>query len=222
MGVGKSMKTFISAMTEQIGMGGYDGKIKSTPMGPFKWNDLTQLWENVNNGMVMNNVSFQDMFMMDYDTLGSDSGINPEPEYNWGNIISSAGLDPAQNYVLYASTTGATPLVASANTVTFNKQLTLKAFVEYFISGGATYENGISIRKTDFQPDGSSVVNVNSLLSVSGATTAVGSISRILAGKAAGGWTLGNCGYIYIQDITRGITLDVIPFQFTKAEPEPP
>jgi hypothetical protein len=86
MGVGKSMKTFISAMTEQTGMGGYGPKIKSTPMGPFRWNDLTQLWENVNNGMVMNNVSFQDMFMMGYETNNSDNGTpggsqggNPPP-----------------------------------------------------------------------------------------------------------------------------------------------
>jgi hypothetical protein len=74
MGVGKSMKTFISAMTEQTGMGGYGPKIKSTPMGPFRWNDLTQLWENVNNGMVMNNISFQDMFIMGYETNSGDNG----------------------------------------------------------------------------------------------------------------------------------------------------
>lgn len=74
MGVGKSMKTFMSSMTEQMGMGGYGGKIKSTPMGPFRWNDLTQLWENVNNGMVMNNISFQDMFIMGYETNSGDNG----------------------------------------------------------------------------------------------------------------------------------------------------
>ena len=74
MGVGKSMKTFISAMTEQTGMGGYGGKIKNTPMGPFRWNDLTQLWENVNNGMVMNNISFQDMFIMGYENNSGDNG----------------------------------------------------------------------------------------------------------------------------------------------------
>jgi hypothetical protein len=62
----QTMKTFFAAMTEQTGMGGFGGQIKSTPMGPFKWNDYTQLWENVNNGMVMNNISFQDMVAMDY------------------------------------------------------------------------------------------------------------------------------------------------------------
>jgi len=59
MSARKTMKTFLAAMNEQVGMGGYGSKIKSTPMGPFRLNDLTQLWENVNNGMVMNNVSFQ-------------------------------------------------------------------------------------------------------------------------------------------------------------------
>ena len=60
MGVGQHMKTFFAAMTEQVGMGGYGPKIKTTPMGPFKWNDSIQLWENVNNSSTMNNISFQD------------------------------------------------------------------------------------------------------------------------------------------------------------------
>lgn len=70
----KTMKTFFAAMNEQIGMGGYGSKIKTTPMGAFKWNDLLQLWENVNNGMQLNSIAFQDMFMMDYNTNSGDNG----------------------------------------------------------------------------------------------------------------------------------------------------
>lgn len=70
----KTMKTFFAAMNEQVGMGGFASKIKSTPMGPFKWNESMQLWENVNNGMVLNNISFQDMMAMDYGTESGDSG----------------------------------------------------------------------------------------------------------------------------------------------------
>ena len=72
MGVGKQMKTFLAAMNEQ--MSGYGPQIKNTPMGPFRWNDVLELWENVNNGMVMNNVSFQDMFIMGYETNSGDNG----------------------------------------------------------------------------------------------------------------------------------------------------
>jgi hypothetical protein len=64
-------------MTEQTGMGGFGGQIKSTPMGPFKWNDYTQLWENVNNGMVLNNISFQDMVAMDYVSVDGGSLVTP-------------------------------------------------------------------------------------------------------------------------------------------------
>ena len=82
------MKTFIAAMNEN--MSGYGSQIKNTPMGPFRWNDLTQLWENVNNGMVMNNVSFQDMFMMDYNTSSGDNGTEKIPNI-FGSILFSLG-----------------------------------------------------------------------------------------------------------------------------------
>lgn len=109
MSARKTMKTFFAAMNEQVGMGGYGPKIKSTPMGPFRWNDLIQLWENVNNGMVMNNVSFQDMFMMGYDADSGDNGTsgNFNPTLiptGWGN---ADGGDTA-NTVYWASNSGGT------------------------------------------------------------------------------------------------------------------
>jgi hypothetical protein len=72
MGVKKQMDTFFASLGEQTG---YRGRLVNTPMGPFRWNDAIELWENVNNGMVMNNISFMDEFaMMDYDTLGGGGG----------------------------------------------------------------------------------------------------------------------------------------------------
>lgn len=75
MGVGKSMKIFFEGMENQF-IGGYGPKIVTTPMGPFRWDDNRQLWENVNNGMVLSNISFQDMMMMGYDSLSGDGSLN--------------------------------------------------------------------------------------------------------------------------------------------------
>lgn len=61
MGVKKQMDTFFASLNE---MSGYRGRLVNTPMGPFKWNDVMELWENVNNGMVLNNISFMDEFAM--------------------------------------------------------------------------------------------------------------------------------------------------------------
>ena len=71
MGVKNIMDTFFAAMNEQVAPSrGYGAKIVSTPMGPFSWNETLQMWINPNNGMQMNNISFQDMnAIMDYDTL---------------------------------------------------------------------------------------------------------------------------------------------------------
>jgi len=75
MGVKKQMDTFFASLGEQTGR---NGRLVNTPMGPFRWNDVMELWENVNNGMVLNNISFMDEFaMMDYDsTLGGGGGEN--------------------------------------------------------------------------------------------------------------------------------------------------
>lgn len=78
MGVKQSMNTFFSAMQGQ-NSSGYGGRIVNTPMGPFQWDDNSNMWVNVNNGMALNNISFQDEFaMMAYDTLsggGNDATI---------------------------------------------------------------------------------------------------------------------------------------------------
>jgi hypothetical protein len=70
----QTMKIFFEAMQGNMVDSGYSSKIVNTPMGPFKWNDMHQLWENVNNGMVMSNISLQDMMAMGYETSSGDNG----------------------------------------------------------------------------------------------------------------------------------------------------
>ena len=214
MGVGKSMKTFISAMTEQTGMGGYGGKIKSTPMGPFRWNDLTQLWENVNNGMVMNNISFQDMFMMDYDTIGGGEVVDTsESVYEWGFIDWVPGVNNVTNF---SSDTGG-QASNLANVITFKnlpQVLSIGLTASYNLTGAT------SDKLYKF------VVNKNSTLlnipPTTGFTVGNGDTLKIAATTPfTAGWTNGNSGFIYVQDLTRGITLDGIPFAFTPSELQP-
>ena len=69
-----TMKIFFEGMEGSFLGSGYSSKIILTPMGPFKWNSVMELWENVNNGMVMNNISFQDMMVMGYETNSGDNG----------------------------------------------------------------------------------------------------------------------------------------------------
>ena len=78
MGVKQSMNTFFSAMQGQ-NSSGYGGRLVNTPMGPFRWDDNFNMWINVNNGMALSNISFQDEFaiMMNYDTLsGGANDLN--------------------------------------------------------------------------------------------------------------------------------------------------
>ena len=165
----KTMKTFFAAMSGQMDSGGYGGQIKSTPMGPFRWNDAMQLWENVNNGMVMNNMSFQDMVAMDYGTESGDSGsavaINYTPTLtpsDWGNLntMDTAATD------YWASSTGAQLLVANAANVAFSNlgasitvTLTISSgtgtahpgTIKYSLNGAAaqTYSTALTISNTD-------------------------------------------------------------------------
>lgn len=133
----KTMKTFFAAMNEQIGMGGYGSKIKSTPMGPFKWNDLMQLWENVNNGMVMSNVSLQDMMAMDYGTESGDSGSAVACNYatavftTWTvSLEQSSGFTESSTY----NFTNTCPITLTSELIDANAD-TLE--IDYSVNGGA-------------------------------------------------------------------------------------
>jgi hypothetical protein len=123
MSIDKStMKIFFEAMEGTMIGSGYSSKIVTTPMGPFKWNSATELWENVNNGMVMNNISFQDMILMDYDTNGGGydmmqiPDVTPTLNGNFGNMNSVSGSAA----VRYSSTVGPKINLNEANAITIS------------------------------------------------------------------------------------------------------
>ena len=104
MGVGKTMKIFNEAM--QSGMAGFGSKIVTTAMGPFKWDDLQEMWVNVNNGFAMPNISMQDMLMYGYGddstTLSGDNGPT-SVQICYENITSTSGtlqsIKPGDSYL---------------------------------------------------------------------------------------------------------------------------
>jgi len=131
MSIDKStMKIFFEGMQANMLSGGYTSKIIATPMGPFKWNDVMELWENVNNGMVMNNMSFQDMMTMGYETLGGGADYIEVPDRSatlsgsFGNIndVTSARA------IRWASASGPQATLANATPVTvlsINRTITI-------------------------------------------------------------------------------------------------
>lgn len=203
MGVGKQMKTFFAAMNEQIGMGGYDSKIKNTPLGPFKWNDLTQLWENVNNGMVMNNVSFQDMFIMNYESAGGDNGtantgliLIPS---DWGNLQ----VMDAVNQIYYASSSGAQINSANATTVQFTN---LAASITVSLSFFATFGNTPSIQ---YIKNSESIAIYTTPITINNNDTlkiAAGTPNLVGGGVGA--------GTIRVTNVTTSTILDDIPYSY--------
>jgi len=123
MSIDKStMKIFFEGMEGTFLSSGYSSKIVSTPMGPFKWNDTHELWENVNNGMVMNNISFQDMMLMGYETLGGGADRNEARDRIPVLVGSFGNIDGvrAAKATRWASTTGPQLLLANGNAVTIN------------------------------------------------------------------------------------------------------
>jgi hypothetical protein len=224
MGVGKSMKTFISSMTEQVGMGVYGSKIKSTPLGPFRWNDTIQLWENVNNGMLMNNVSFQDMFIMGYETNSGDNGTSLDNGGGgnltglWGNLTSLFNLDNTNTTSVYYSNDAGTAITNANNAkyVTISSNITLNYQFNYNSPTGPTFA---ALRYAKIFAAGNTLQG-----GVPAPGVTVGLNDQIGFGVrfTATGWTLGNSGYVWIRDTTNGITLYGIPFEFTANNPEPP
>jgi hypothetical protein len=202
MGVGKDMKTFFAAMNEQVGMGGYGGKIKSTPMGPFRWNDTIQLWENVNNGMTMNNVAFQDMFMMDYESNSGDSGSAVSANFNptltpsdWGNLNTMT--DPGNDY--WASSTGAQLLIADAANVAFSN-LSGPITVTFTSSG-----SGAGPQAIKYSLNGGAAQTYSTAITISNTDT-------LKVGVTAPGGTGTGTGNVIVTNTTTSTVLDQIPY----------
>ena len=127
MGAKDTMKTFFASMNEQVvSARGYGPKIVSTPMGPFQWNDNLGVWVNINNGVQLNNISFQDMnAMIDYDTNGGGRDIiEGLPNLNPTLSGSFGAFNPNNiNGVLnpwWATASGASIAIGSGNLVTFS------------------------------------------------------------------------------------------------------
>jgi hypothetical protein len=144
MSIDKStMKIFFEGMEGTFLSSGYSSKIIATPMGPFKWNDTRELWENVNNGMVMNNISFQDMMLMGYETLGGGGDRNETPDNipvlsgSFGNI-NNVETARAQRF---ASLSGPQSTLSNATAVTITG-INRPIFIQLSVT--ITIGNGIS------------------------------------------------------------------------------
>ena len=127
MGVKNSMNTFFAAMQGQ-NSSGYGGRLVNTPMGPFRWDDNFNMWINVNNGMALSNISFQDEFaiMMNYDTLsGSSNDLNlnittvpwSRNDYTMNVVSFSPATVSITANVLAGSTVASNVLTISGNTL---------------------------------------------------------------------------------------------------------
>lgn len=116
----KTMKIFFEGMQGNMLSGSYTSKIITTPMGPFKWNDVIELWENVNNGMVMNNMSFQDMMTMGYETLGGGADYIEVPDRSIELSSDFGNLESVNtgNIIRWASKSGPQATLANATSST--------------------------------------------------------------------------------------------------------
>lgn len=213
------MKIFFEAMEGTMVGNGYSSKIVSTPMGPFRWNDTVELWENVNNGMMMNNISFQDMMTMGYETSSGDNGttttgpdVTPILTNSFGNII---GMTTGAS-IRWSSVSGPQTVLLNGSTVAFSDITTPISIrlastrtegtgqgttnIYYSINGGAgitytiagfTIDNGQNLRIAVRTP--------NDLGSGAGATGMV-SVSNF----SDGGNTLASITWSYLYPLIPG------------------
>jgi len=215
MGARDTMKTFFAAMNEQVvSTRGYGPKVVSTPMGPFSWNDVLQVWVNNNNGMQMNNIAFQDMYaFVDLESIGGGGeDIVEVPDANpvltpssWGSFTStgtSNGIPDGSTSLWYASATGATGITGAANVVFtgINKNISVSMYLS------STSGNTFAIRYA-----------LNGSGTFAGYTTAI-SIANgnsLKVGLQSLAATNTGTGTLTIYNTTTGITLAGITYIFT-------
>jgi hypothetical protein len=175
MSIDKStMKIFFEAMEGTMLGSGYSSKIVTTPMGPFKWNSTTELWENVNNGMVMNNISFQDMMFMGYETNSGDNGNSVTPDVTpiltntFGNIT---GMTLGAT-IRWASVSGPQTNVLNGSTVAFSD---IDTVITLRTSAVQIQGTGQSVQSTYYSINGGPGITAT----ISGFTIANGQVLRI-------------------------------------------
>lgn len=195
-------------MNEQLDTGGFDSKIRMTHMGPFRWNDLMELWENVNNGMVMNNMSFNDMFMFDYDTVGggeaSSSGIALIPATISGDLGNLTGMGAVAGVTRWASTTGPQALLANGSAIT----ITVAASIQVSIT--VAYDDpGTSFQNVLYSINGGAGQNYSTPFTIStGQTLKIGA-------QLANPITLGTTGTITLKNVSdNNTTIETVAFLY--------
>lgn len=198
----QTMKIFFEAMQGTVlGNAGYSSRIVPTPMGPFKWNETLELWENVNNGMVMSNISLNDLMMIGYDNMGGGPETQEE-QFVTGNLgILSEGVnaltESSTDY--WAAIGGAVKNSASASVLTFIKAISIQ-FERTDLNVGPT--NMFYIKNAGSKTTYSTTISMNV-----GDTLKVG-ITTPLTGDGQGK------GSIRIFDVATNKTISTVPYFF--------
>lgn len=201
-----TMKTFFAAMNEQLDTGGFDSKIRMTSMGPFRWNDLIQLWENVNNGMLMNNISFNDTFTFDYDTIGGGENRSSSliPATITGDNGNLTGMGAVAGTTRWASTTGPQALLANGSAIT----ITVAAPIQVSIT--ASYVDVVTpFANILYSINGAAGQNYSTPFTISsGQTLKIGAQNPTPL-------TLGTTGTITLKNVNdNNATIETIAFSF--------
>jgi len=202
MGVKKTMDTFFASMQEQS-MSGYGGRLVNTPMGPFKWNETLELWENVNNGMIMNNISFNDLMMIGYETLSGESKSIPEEQFITGSLgvltqINGEAL-ASPNTDFWAAVNGAVVVLMNASAITFTKAVSIEF--------DRTDDNNNPSSMFYSKNGGAKTVYVTAISMGIGDTLKVG-ITTPNSGDGIG------TGSIRIYDVATNTTIQTVPYFF--------
>lgn len=206
MGVNKIMKTFFAGMQEQV-MSSKSGRLVNTPMGPFKWNDTIELWENVNNGMVMNNISLNDLMMIGYESVGGDLVSDKDKSFftgSMGVLTASGGAALTLASTDYWAAVGAaSTTLANGSAITFKRPCTITI---------SRSDDGVSVPDETFYSlnNGAKTLNTGSPISVGvGSTLKVGIKTAVLEdGEGAG--TI----FVYIPAISNLIPITTVPYLY--------
>lgn len=204
MGVSKIMNTFFAGMQDQV-MSSKSGRLVNTPMGPFKWNDNIELWENVNNGMVMNNISLNDLMMIGYESVGGDLVSDKDKSFftgSMGVLTASGGAAlTLANTDYWAAIGAASTTLANGSEITFKRPCTITI---------VRNDDDVSIPSQTFYSinNGAKTQNTGSPISVSvGFKLKVG-IRTMAVSDGTGQGTIS----IFIPAISNSIPITTVPY----------